>query len=135
MKKSHIAIIVVIALSVAWLISRIGANDFSTYQSFTGAEKNMGQQVKVIGSLDLNEEISFDPNTIMLSFTCVDKDGRSSKVYLNKTKPQDFERSEEITLTGIATDTAFIASEILMKCPSKYNEQNQMAGNNDSEAI
>jgi cytochrome c-type biogenesis protein CcmE len=35
-------------------------------------------------------------------------------------------------MKGFATDTAFIAQEILMKCPSKYNEQNQMAGNENS---
>jgi len=43
-------------------------------------------------------------------------------------KPQDFERSEEITMKGHATDSAFVAREILMKCPSKYNDQQQMAG-------
>jgi cytochrome c-type biogenesis protein CcmE len=53
-------------------------------------------------------------------------------VYYNQPKPQDFERSEEITMKGYATDTAFIAEEILMKCPSKYNEQNKMAGKEDS---
>ena len=53
-------------------------------------------------------------------------------MYYNQPKPQDFERSEEITMRGYATDSAFIAKEILMKCPSKYNEQNEMAGNSNS---
>ena len=34
----------------------------------------------------------------------------------------DFERSEEITLTGHSTDLNFVATEILMKCPSKYTD-------------
>ena len=32
----------------------------------------------------------------------------------------------------LARVTAFIAEEILMKCPSKYNEKNEMAGNQNS---
>jgi len=40
------------------------------------------------------------------------------------TKPQDFERSEQIVLTGKMKGNEFHASHILMKCPSKYkNDQ------------
>lgn len=132
MKKSHIAIIVVIAISISWLISRIGSDDFSSYKNFKTASLNKGNEVTVVGHLDLEEVIDFNARQVMLTFTAKDKDGNSSKVYYNKPKPQDFERSEEITLKGYATDSAFIAKEILMKCPSKYNEQNEMAGNSDS---
>jgi len=37
-------------------------------------------------------------------------------------KPQDFERSEQIVLTGKMEGGEFRASKILMKCPSKYNK-------------
>jgi cytochrome c-type biogenesis protein CcmE len=76
--------------------------------------------------LNLEEGIDFNPQTVQLAFTATDKKGNQSKVYYNQPKPQDFERSEEITMTGFATDTAFIATDILMKCPSKYNEQNEV---------
>ena len=132
MKKTHIAVIVVLAIAIAWLISRISSDDFSSYKNFATAQNNMGQEFTVVGHLDLDNEIKFNPKKVMLSFMAKDKEGNSSKVYYNNPKPQDFERSEEITMKGIATDTAFIAKEILMKCPSKYNEQNKMAGNSDS---
>jgi len=38
----------------------------------------------------------------------------------NGAKPQDFERSEQIVLTGKMKGDEFLASKILMKCPSKY---------------
>jgi cytochrome c-type biogenesis protein CcmE len=38
------------------------------------------------------------------------------------TKPQDFERSEQIVLTGQMVGSEFHASGILMKCPSKYTQ-------------
>ena len=119
MKKSHIAIIVIIAVSIGWLISRIGGDDFSSYKNFVSAQKSMGQEITVIGYLDKEAVINFNPKKIMLSFNATDKEGNVSKVYYNQPKPQDFEKSEEITMKGYATDTAFIASEILMKCPSK----------------
>lgn len=132
MKKSHIAIIVIIAVSVGWLLTRIGGDDFSSYKNFEAAKSNPGQEITVIGYLDKEKKVQFNPKSIMLSFEAIDKEGNRSKVYYNQPKPQDFERSEEITMKGFATDTAFIAQEILMKCPSKYNEQNELEGREGS---
>ena len=44
------------------------------------------------------------------------------KVIFLGSKPQDFERSEQIVLTGKMKGDEFLASKILMKCPSKYVE-------------
>ncbi len=130
MKKTHIILIIIIAVLIGAIL--VMFKDAGTYASFELAEKNTGDQYTVIGYLDKEAQMNFDARTTMFSFTAIDKQGRKSKVYYNQPKPQDFERSEEITMKGFATDTAFIAEEILMKCPSKYNEQNQMA---DSENI
>jgi cytochrome c-type biogenesis protein CcmE len=35
-------------------------------------------------------------------------------------KPQDFERSEQLVVKGKVSGDCFAASEISMKCPSKY---------------
>ena len=48
---------------------------------------------------------------------------------LAKAKPQDLERSERLVLIGSAADDGtFDAREMLMKCPSKYNQENKIAG-------
>jgi cytochrome c-type biogenesis protein CcmE len=52
-----------------------------------------------------------------------DADGVERKVILNKPKPQDFEMSEQIVVTGELQNDAFMANEILMKCPSKYKDE------------
>ena len=44
------------------------------------------------------------------------------KVIINGTKPQDFEKSEQIVVTGQMVGSEFHASHILMKCPSKYTQ-------------
>jgi cytochrome c-type biogenesis protein CcmE len=130
MKRTHIILIIIIAVLIGAIL--VMFKDAGTYASFQLAERNAGNQYTVIGYLDKEADMHFDARTTMFSFTAVDKQGKKSKVYYNQPKPQDFERSEEITMKGFATDTAFIAQEILMKCPSKYNEQNQMAGNENS---
>ena len=47
--------------------------------------------------------------------------GLEKKVLYNGTQPQDFEKSEQIVIVGKMSGNEFHASEILMKCPSKYN--------------
>ena len=54
-----------------------------------------------------------------------DNKGIENKVVLHKTKPQDFERSEQIVIIGKMEGEEFHANEILMKCPSKYNDGKQ----------
>lgn len=126
MKKTHIAIIVFIAIAIGAIISATG--DFSTYVGFKEANNQPGTKYTVIGQLDTTQAMNFDAMTSTFSFFAVDKDGKSSKVFYNQPKPQDFERSEEITMKGYAKDSVFIAEEILMKCPSKYNETNTPEG-------
>ena len=53
----------------------------------------------------------------------IDNKGVEKKVVLNKNKPQDFERSEQIVLIGQMEGQEFHASDILMKCPSKYEDK------------
>jgi len=126
MKRTHIAIIVFIALAIGAIMVTI--NDASTYVGFNRASENPGTKYTVIGYLDKDAPMDYNARANRFNFTAIDKEGNKQKVFYNQPKPQDFERSEEITMKGFATDSAFVASEILMKCPSKYNEQNEVAG-------
>jgi cytochrome c-type biogenesis protein CcmE len=56
------------------------------------------------------------------SFFMKDNKGQECKVVFTGTKPQDFERSEQVILTGKMIGNEFHASKILMKCPSKYKQ-------------
>ncbi len=126
MKRTHIAIIVVIVVAIGAIMATL--NDASTYVGFAQADSTPGTKYTVIGYLDKEAPMDYNPRAQKFAFTAIDKSGEKRQVIYNQPKPQDFERSEEITMKGFATDTAFVAEEILMKCPSKYNEQNEMAG-------
>ncbi|MFN4298639.1 MAG: cytochrome c maturation protein CcmE [Thermaurantimonas sp.] len=132
MKKSYIVLLIVIAIAIGAVMATL--SDASTYVNFAKAEQNPGKVYTVIGQLDREKPMDFDARAGVFSFYAVDKEGNSRKVLYFKPKPTDFERSEDITMKGYSTDSAFVADEILLKCPSKYNEQNKLKeGKTDGE--
>jgi cytochrome c-type biogenesis protein CcmE len=127
MKKSSIIIIVLIAAAIGAILSSYG--DASTYEDFTVAAENPGQEYHVVGTLNRNKERHYDPKTDPNYFTfyLVDEKGRESKVIYRAPEPQDFDRSEKVVIIGKMEGDAFEASKILLKCPSKYTE-NEVKG-------
>jgi cytochrome c-type biogenesis protein CcmE len=121
MKKSSILGLVTIAVAIAVIIS-LYANT-STYGTFNDA-KNTNGQLHVIGFLDKQKELYYDAakDANYFSFFMKDKKGQECKVVFTGTKPQDFERSEQIVLVGEMQGNEFHASHIQMKCPSKYTQ-------------
>lgn len=122
MKKSHIVLIIVIAVAVGAIISSIA--DASTYAQFSVAEQNPDEEFQVVGQLNKEKEIHYSPNenANLFSFYMIDNGGVERKVFFQGAKPQDFERSDQVVVTGKFKDGAFHAEKILMKCPSKYND-------------
>ncbi|CAI8335924.1 MAG: Uncharacterised protein [Owenweeksia sp. TMED14] len=121
MKKTQIILLGVIAIMIGVLL--VTLEDASVYATFEIADKQKPEAVTVVAKLDLDSPIHFDPTTSLLTFNAIDKEGHSREVIYNQPKPLDFERSEEITLTGHSVSEGFIATEILMKCPSKYTNE------------
>lgn len=121
MKKSSIIGIVVIAVAIAVIISIYGSS--SSYGNFTEAQRSESP-LQVVGYLVKNKPLYYDPtkDANYFSFYMTDKKGKECKVVFSGTKPQDFERSEEIVLTGQMSGQEFHASKILTKCPSKYTQ-------------
>ena len=121
-------ILIAIAVAIGAVMATL--SDASTYVNFEKADKNKGKVYTVIGQLNREMPMDFDARSGIFSFFAFDKDSNTRKVLYFKPKPADFERSEDITMKGYSTDTAFIADEILLKCPSKYNEQNTLKDEN-----
>lgn len=122
MKKTHIIVLVLIAVIIVVLVSM--TSDYSTYETFATAEMKQGEELHVVGELAEDDTLIYNPkeDPNYFSFFMVDQDGNKQKVVYNGAKPRDFERSEQIVLTGEMKDDHFNADKILMKCPSKYTE-------------
>ena len=127
MKKIHIALLVLIAVTIAVLISFMGT--LSTYDTVQTATKKKGKTVSVIAKLDHTQPIEYDAvkNPNYLSFIAYDSLGSNMKVIYRKEKPANLEHSERLVLKGKMGDDHFECSEILMKCPSKYKDDMNQA--------
>ncbi len=122
MKKSQILGIVLSAIVLAAMVSLMG--NFSSYETFASAAENPQKQFHVVGYLDTSQAMHYDPieDPNKFTFFAEDQKGEVRKVILHDAKPQDFEKSEQLVMIGSMNGTDFECSEILMKCPSKYQE-------------
>jgi cytochrome c-type biogenesis protein CcmE len=123
MKKIYWAALIMITIAIVIIINASG--DVSTYADFETATKT-GERVKVTGVLAKDREMHYDPENApnIFRFYMTDAKENTREVVLTKPKPQDFELSEQIVLTGrMKEDGRFHADEILMKCPSKYKNE------------
>jgi cytochrome c-type biogenesis protein CcmE len=130
MKKAHILIIIVIAAAVGILMTT--AEDASSYVDFTQAYQMASagskKDIHVVGSLkkDANGHIigiQEGSDKVSFSFIMVDDKGREQVVTYNQPMPPDFTKSEKVVVIGSYEGDTFSASKILLKCPSKYQEQ------------
>lgn len=122
MKSIHIIAIGMIIIAIVLLITASG--DMSAYSSFVDADKTT-QKVKVVALLSKDKDMYYNPeeNPNLFSFYARDLEGHERKVVLLGAKPRDFELSEQIVITGKMKDGAFMASDLLLKCPSKYKDE------------
>ncbi|HMQ06655.1 MAG TPA: cytochrome c maturation protein CcmE [Saprospiraceae bacterium] len=122
MKKIHIIAVLALVVSIVILIN--ASRDVSTYANFAIAEQS-GERVKIVGQLAKDQPIIFkpevDPNRT--TFYLKDDSDVIKQVILLHPKPQDFEMAEQIVLTGRMEKGSFVADDILMKCPSKYKDE------------
>ncbi|MEY3921292.1 MAG: hypothetical protein RL634_1053 [Bacteroidota bacterium] len=123
MKKIHIVGLVLVALSIAALISLLG--DMSTYDSIESAQKKEGRFVHIIAKVDTTKPIIYDPikDPNYLSFTAVDSLGSITQVVYKNSKPTDFEKSSRVVMKGAMQNGTFECKEIVLKCPSKYKDE------------
>lgn len=124
MKKMHILAIILIAISLAGVLAMV--SDVDTYKTFNAAkELPEGKTSTIMGSLYDTSLIEYNPeiNPNLTTFYVKDKEGTIMKVKYFEPKPVDFERSEEVTITGEIVRNEFHAHKMLVKCPSKYIEE------------
>ena len=136
MKKTHIVILIFIAVSIAVLISFMG--DLSTYETIASAKQKEGKNVTIIAKLDNSKPLEYNPrvNPNYTSFHIIDTVGNAAKVVYHFEKPYDMEKAESIVLKGKMKGNVFeITSKdgILIKCPSKYKDDPKAAQNNLSQ--
>lgn len=122
MKRIYFIAAIMVAVAIGLFLS--ASDDLSAYANFADARQS-GDRVKIAGQLAKDKEMVYDPqkDPNHFSFFLRDTKGEEQKVVLLQPKPQDFELSEQIVLTGRMQGDAFVATDVLMKCPSKYKDE------------
>tara|TARA_Y100000590_G_scaffold457119_1_gene609055 strand:- start:114 stop:518 length:405 start_codon:yes stop_codon:yes gene_type:complete len=123
--------IYLIFLSITIIIVISTFADASTYVSFSDAKSlySVGKKspIHVVGRLIKNEKnqvigIKKSDDNLSFSFEMIDEEGTIENVFYGEPMPPDFILSDQVVVIGSYNDKRFIAKEILLKCPSKYTE-------------
>jgi cytochrome c-type biogenesis protein CcmE len=123
MKSKYIfggAIIVIFLGLMGYLFTQSNIkyeNDFAVVMKKDQTVKAAGSWVKA-----KNYEINKENRTF--SFYLEDTQGNVMKVVYDGTIPNNFESAQSVVVTGKYANGYFHASEILTKCPSKYEGNN-----------
>ncbi|CAI8337457.1 MAG: Cytochrome c-type biogenesis protein CcmE [Bacteroidetes bacterium MED-G17] len=122
MNKTYLILLVVIALGMGAILSMYG--DSSSYVSFAEAQK-LQKEVHVVGQLVQPDSILYEPleNPNYFTFLLEDEEGKTKKIIYRNAKPNDFDKSEKVVVVGKMNGANFEASNILLKCPSKYEAE------------
>lgn len=118
-----------------------GTKFFLTVQEVVGNPAYMGQSVRISGAV-LGDTIQYDSQTLSLDFTIVhipsefenlaetlhiavsDPNAVQIKIHLdNEVMPDLLQHEAQAIVTGyVGDDGVFYANELLLKCPSRYEE-------------
>ncbi|MCP4582876.1 MAG: cytochrome c maturation protein CcmE [candidate division Zixibacteria bacterium] len=84
--------------------------------------RTMPRTVQVMGKVEF-DQTNYDEKTGVFSFMITDDKGDRMQVDYSGTKPGNFEQAESVVCIGKFENNTFIAKDLLVKCPSKYQGQ------------
>lgn len=113
------AIIVVFLGVMIYLFTQTSVQYESSFTKVMESEKT----VKATGSWMKEKNYEIDKGNNIFSFYMKDEQGNVMKVMYHGTMPNNFESSTSVVVTGKYHEGIFHATDILTKCPSKYQEQ------------
>lgn len=123
MRITNLILLLIIVASVAIIVSLFSKSN--PYSNFEQIEKNAGKDLQVIGKLSDEFPIKFIDSIYTskgFSFGMEDDKGNVREVYYFENKPTDFEKSDQLVIVATSRNDSIIAKSLLLKCPSKYNE-------------
>jgi len=115
----------VIFLGIAFLVFNAVGNAGAYYMTVSElqqqAAQHVGKNVRVSGVV-VDESVNYDAPNLILRFNIKDENG-TLPVYFNGPKPDNFSRAAEAIVEGkLGDDGVLYAKTLLLKCPSRYEE-------------
>lgn len=122
MNVKRIVGIVAIVLFTSLLMVNFG-NSISTYVTFEDAADR--SNAHVVGVLDDTQPFGFSTESMQFSFHMKDQEGNVRRVVYPRPQPNNFEQATQLVVIGHMRNNTFYAEDMLMKCPSKYNDASE----------
>ncbi len=122
--KIIIASVIVVAFVVFGSYSFLESN--VEYTNVAGARAKH-KKVQLKGAWNKEKPSAFDPQKRTFTFYLVDDAGQECRVVLDGAAPNNFELATSVVAKGryVADGDYFHATELLTKCPSKYEASGQ----------
>lgn len=119
--KTIIAAVIVIVFIIFGATSFLESN--LEFTDVTGAMKTH-KKIQLKGLWNRDKEARFDPKTSQFTFYLLDDNGKECKVVLDGAAPNNFEMATSVVAKGRYMEEGYFhATEVLTKCPSKYEAQ------------
>ncbi|MCX6151834.1 MAG: cytochrome c maturation protein CcmE [Ignavibacteriales bacterium] len=125
MKNKYIfgGIIIVVFLSLmVYLFTQTNIE----YESNFSVVQAKGKTFKATGSWVRERNYELDHAKKTFTFYMKDAQGKEMKVIYNGSIPNNFETATSVVVTGKYKDGCFHATDVLTKCPSKYEGKPQI---------
>jgi len=119
MNKKHIIGALIIIAFGYYAITSFDSS-ITPYVSIEEAIES-GSKVQVKGTRSNSGQ--FDVENNVFTFTLEDENGNKIDVIFDGAKPGNFDQATEVVCQGQYRDGKFHAKNILVKCPSKYQEE------------
>jgi cytochrome c-type biogenesis protein CcmE len=119
MKSKYIFGMVIIVGFIIW--AGVSFNKTLTPYVSISEAKASNSTVQVKGKRADNG--TFDTQNNIFKFNLIDEKGEQITVIYDGAKPGNFEQATEVVCVGQYKNGTFVAKEILVKCPSKYAEE------------
>ncbi len=123
--KFIVAVVLLLALSgvlVAWTIKGNSSYYMTVDQVLAKADTLDGQKIRMSGAVSQETE-SWDAENLLLTFDLTDASGEHVTVSFHGSRPSNFSRATEAIVEGeMMSNGTFRADNLLLKCPSRYEE-------------
>lgn len=114
-----IGIIAIAFLALAWYSFDSNKIDYSDFDAAKASHKT----VQIIGKVNKQNPVDYKQESNKLTFTLVDELNTSEFITFNGPKPNNFDLAPMVVVKGRYEAGKFIATEIMTKCPSKYESK------------
>ena len=115
----------VIALALVYLIfttTQSTASYFLTVEDLYDKGSTIYDRNVRVSGMVVGDSVDFNSSDLILRFEIVGESGETLPVYFNGPKPDQMRQDAEAIIQGKFDGNEFTAQELLLKCPSRYEE-------------